>query len=140
MSTMWIGLGAVAGITWLSLWQSSAGGSLDTLSEADRKVYQDRFAKEIWPLLQRGGKDGCVGCHRTGSVTALHFSGDVGKDFRMLLQDGFFLPNDAGNLHARITDKDPQRRMPPGKRPAWLAKEAEVLRIFTLDLNRKEKK
>jgi hypothetical protein len=124
----------------LAAWQASAGGLFDRLNDPDRAVLQARFEKELWPLLQRGGKDGCVGCHRPGQVTALKFSGEVGKDFRMLVKEGFFLPNDPGSLHSRIIDKDAKRRMPPGKRIGWTAQEAELLQAFIVDLDRKQQK
>jgi len=114
--------------------------SFDHLSDADRQVFQQRFEKEVWPLLQRGGKDGCVGCHSQGKiVSSLRFRGDAGKDFAMLLKEGFFLPDDAGSLLSRVTDPDPKRRMPPGKLPAWSEADIKVLRTFVADLDRKQK-
>src|SRR5262245_5137952 len=93
--------------------------SFDKLSDADRKVFAARFQKDIWPLLHRSGKDGCIGCHQTKIVSALKFSGDIEKDFRMLLRDGFFLKGDDGSLLSRIEAKEPKRKMPPGIRPPW---------------------
>lgn len=131
------GLVAAAGLV---VWNVQAGGSFDRLDEADRQVFQKRFDKDIWPLLLRGGKDGCVGCHRGGQVTALKFSGDSPKDFRMLLKDGFFIPNDSGSLHGRITDKNQKRRMPPGQRSGLTEPEAALLQTFILDLDKKQQK
>ena len=113
--------------------------SFDHLAPADRQAFQQRFAKEIWPLLERGGKDGCVGCHTGKEGGALRLRGNADKDFAMLLKDGFFLPNDDGSLLARIVDRDPKRRMPPGKRAAWSAEDVQVLRDFVTDLDRKQK-
>src|SRR5690242_18507518 len=69
--------------------QSDQGVNFDKLSAEDRKVLQERFAQDIWPLMQRGGKDGCVGCHATPKGgQALRLSGKVEKDFPRLLKDG----------------------------------------------------
>ena len=101
---------SLLGMAALSYWclsSATAGGqNFDKLNDADRKVFAERFEREVWPLLVRGGKDGCVGCHRGGKiVSALRFSGNVDKDFLMLLKDGFFLHPDDGSLLARLTDK-----------------------------------
>src|SRR2546430_12655563 len=88
-------------------------GKFDKLSEADRKAFSERFVKEIWPLLERGGKDGCVGCHNGKKVTSLRFSGDAAKDFRMLVADGFMLKGDPGSVLERIVDKDRKLVTPP---------------------------
>src|SRR5438128_2553091 len=81
--------------------------SFDKLSDQDRKALGEIFKREVWPLLQRGGKDGCVGCHRDGKiVSALHMTGDADRDFRMLLREGFLLKDDAGSLLARIVETD----------------------------------
>jgi hypothetical protein len=101
------------------------------------QAFEERFVKEVWPLLSRNGKDGCVGCHKGKLVSALHLSGDPAKDFRMLLREGFFLVDDKGSLVGRITDKDVKRRMPL-ERPAWKEDEIAVLRKFTLDLDKKQ--
>jgi len=55
--------------------------NFDRLSDEDRKVFSQRFEKEIWPLFTRGGKDGCVGCHNAKIVSSLKFIGDPKKDF-----------------------------------------------------------
>jgi hypothetical protein len=121
--------------------ESSQGVNFDKLSAQDRKVLQERFGKEIWPLMQRGGKDGCVGCHSTSKGgQALRLSGDLGKDFPRLVKDGFFIPDDLGSLLGRMLEKDPKRRMPPDKRPGWSDKELDLLRVFVADLDKKQKK
>ena len=139
----------VVGLGW-SLHLATAGGrSFDKLTDEDRKVFAERFEREVWPLLVRGGKDGCVGCHRGGKiVSALRFSGNVDKDFRMLLREGFFLHPDDGSLLGRLIDKEPKRRMPvkqgPGNNYApadpWPDTDIQVLRQFVVDLQKKEKK
>src|SRR4051794_39027265 len=83
-------------------WVLAQGRNFDKLADADRKVLGERFKADVWPLLVRGGKDGCVGCHSGGKlVSALRFSGDPDKDFRMLLREGFFLKDDGGSLLGR---------------------------------------
>src|SRR5262249_39282848 len=113
-------------------------GKFDKLSEADRKAFGERFQKEIWPLLERGGKDGCIGCH-IARQTALRFSGDPAKDFRALVADGFMLKGDPGSLLERIIDPSPKRKMPPDDRPGWTEAEVQVLRQFVNDLDKKNK-
>ncbi len=112
--------------------------SFDRLSDEDRAAFAVRFKKEIWPLLQRNGKDGCVGCHAKGGGT-LRFSGNADKDFTMLLRDGFLLKDDPGNLVERVADPSPKRRMPPPKNgSAWKAPEAQVLRTFINDVHARQ--
>lgn len=135
---------AVFGLLALSAWGlhfAVAGGrSFDKLTDADRKVFAERFERDVWPLLVRGGKDGCVGCHRGGKiVSSLRLSGNVDKDFVTLLKEGFFLHPDDGSLVGRLTDKDPKRRMPE-KKEAWAEKDIKVVRDFVIDLQKKEKK
>jgi len=112
------------------------GQSFDKLSDDDRTAFAARFKKEIWPLLQRDGKNGCVGCHaKTGGT--LRFSGNPDKDFAKLLREGFFLKGDAGSLLERIADKDVKRRMPP-KQPAWKGADIQLLRGFVDDVQAKQ--
>jgi hypothetical protein len=114
--------------------------SFDKLSDADRQAFQARFTKEIWPLMQRNGKQGCVGCHSGKIVSALNLTGDVNKDFPMLVREGFFIPDDAGSLHGRVTDKDPERRMPRSKVGLWTDAEAKLLQAFVMDMEKKQRK
>jgi hypothetical protein len=107
------------------------------LSEEDRKVFAKRFEKELWPLLVKGGKDGCVGCHHARHNTSLRFEGDASKNFRMLLKEGFFLKDDPGSLLARVAATNKKERMPPGNRPMWREAEVKLLREFVNDLDRK---
>jgi hypothetical protein len=111
--------------------------SFDKLNDADRKLFGDRFQKEIWPLLNDGGKDGCVGCHNGKRVSTLRFRDDPEKDFRMLLKDGYLLKDDAGSLLERVVDKDRKRRMPPINLPPWSEERVRVLRGFVNDLDLK---
>lgn len=129
------------GIPGLLITAAFAGGqNFDRLPEAEKPIFQKRFEKEIWPLMTRNGKNGCVGCHSGKIVSALELTGDVKKDFPYLLKQGFFLHPDPGSLLGRITDKDNERRMPPGKRPRWTEEEIKVLREFLVDLDKKQRK
>jgi hypothetical protein len=119
--------------------RAGQGGKFDKLSAADRQMFSERFQKEIWPLLERGGKDGCVGCHNGKKVTTLRFSGDPAKDFPMLVGDGYMLRKDPGSLLERIIDKDDKRRMPPNGKPGWTDEEVKLLRDFVDDLDKKNK-
>jgi hypothetical protein len=119
---------------------ASGEPNFDHLTEADRKVFQERFVKEIWPLLERGGKNGCVGCH-TNKGNSLKFTGKADKDFRMLVKDGFFIPGDSGSILSRVTSKAPRSRMPPpGKGEPWAKSEVEVLEKFVADMAKKQQK
>jgi hypothetical protein len=124
------------------LWQAATlaqAPSFDKLSAADRQAFQKRFEKEVWPLMTRNGKQGCVGCHSGKQVTALRLTGKLNKDFPMLIKEGFFLPDDAGSLLGRVTDPDKERRMPQDQAP-WTKQEVEVLRAFVVDLDKKQQK
>lgn len=111
----------------------------DKLDETDRAAFSARFAKEVWPLLVRNGKDGCVGCHTQKHISGLRFTGMPDADFRKILRDGFFLPNDPGSMLAMVSNRDEKQRMPPGNRPRWSAEEIQRLREFVNDLAKKQK-
>ncbi|HTD78006.1 MAG TPA: hypothetical protein VK898_10250 [Chloroflexota bacterium] len=114
--------------------------NFDKLPDADRRVLGERFKQQVWPLLARGGKDGCVGCHSTPKGgPALRFSGDPDKDFRMLLRDGFFLKDDGGSLLGRIEESNKKRRMPPGPLPRWTDAEKKPLSDLVDAIDRKQK-
>src|SRR5262249_49759671 len=118
---------------------SEGGANFDFLKDQDRKVLQDRFVKDIYPMMLKDGKNGCVGCHSGKIVSSLKMSGDAEKDFRMLVKDGFFIPKDAGSVLTRIQSKDRKRRMPPpGKGDPWTKEEMEVLNKFVLDVEAKQ--
>lgn len=120
----------------------AGGPNFDFLKDADRQTLQARFAKEIWPLMQRNGKEGCVGCHqlpRTGGNMKL--TGELDKDFRMLVKDGFFIPGDAGSILAHVSSKDRKRRMPPpGKGDPWSKEEIDLLTKFVAAVEEKQQK
>jgi hypothetical protein len=118
---------------------AGGGPNFDHLSDVDRKVLQERFVKEIWPLMERGGKNGCVGCHNSKVNSALKMTGNAEKDFRMLVKDGFFIPDDTGSMLTRIDSKTPRKKMPPpGKGDPWTKAETELLQRFVADLNKKQ--
>jgi hypothetical protein len=120
---------------------SEGGANFDFLKDEDRKVLQERFVKDIYPMMLKDGKNGCVGCHSGKIVSSLKMSGDAEKDFRMLVKDGFFIPNDAGSVLTRVQSKDRKRRMPPpGKGDPWTKEEMEVLNKFVLDVEAKQQK
>jgi hypothetical protein len=119
---------------------AGSGDSFDRLSDSDRQAFQERFEREIWPLLVKGGKDGCVGCHTAKHSSTLRFSGQAADDYRALLKDGFLLEDDPGNLLARLVVKNPKARMPPGNRPPWPTADVEVLRRFIADVQKKQQK
>jgi hypothetical protein len=121
--------------------EAGKGPSFDKLSDEDRKALGERFRREVWPLLERNGKDGCVGCHRDGKiVSALHMTGDADRDFRMLLREGFLLKDDAGSLLTRVVETDRRRRMPPGKSPRWTDAETKTLRDFVEAVDQKQRR
>ena len=142
MRTRWILLGMMVFVgTSFTATLAGGGGNFDSLSDADRKVMQERFTKEIWPLLHRGEKTGCVGCHNGKIVSSLKMSGNAEKDFRMMLKDGFFIPKDAGSALTRILSKDRKQRMPPpGKGDPWTESETQILHKFVMDLDSKQQK
>jgi hypothetical protein len=113
--------------------------SFDHIPDADKPALRKRFETEVWPLLVRGGKDGCVGCHASKGGS-LRLRGTPDRDFDVMLKEGFFLPDDAGSLIGRVGDKDKKRRMPPGPRAPWTEAEIKVLRDFVVDLDKKQQK
>lgn len=121
-------------------WNQGSAGEFDRLADADRKAFGERFAKEVYPLLSKDGKDGCVGCHSGKLVSALKLTGDATKDYHFLLKEGFFDYGDKGSLLGRITDTDKERRMPLHPRESWKKADIEVLHNFVRDLAAKQKK
>jgi hypothetical protein len=138
---MFIGLLAYAACS-LAVAFGGGGPNFDHLQDADRKAMQERFAKDVWPLLERNGKEGCVGCHQLAKTGGhMKMTGSIDKDFRMLVKDGFFIPGDSGSMLAHITSKDRKKRMPPpGKGDPWTKEEVEVLAKFVADLESKQQK
>ena len=125
----------------VSISVAGGGANFDKLTDINRKVFQARFNKEIWPLLHRGGKSGCTSCHNGKVVSALKFSGNPDKDFPILLKAGFFIPGDSGSLLTRITSKNKNQMMPPpGKAERWKDADVQVLQKFVDDLEAKQKK
>ena len=125
----------------LGITLAGGGGNFDRLTDADRTVLQERFVKEVWPLMQSQGKEGCVGCHQGKIVSSLKMSGNAEKDFRMMVKEGFFIPNDSGSLLTRIKSKDRKQKMPPpGKGEPWTEAEKDVLHKFVVDLDKKQQK
>ena len=119
---------------------AAQGPNFDKLNDTDRKVLSERFTKEVWPLLNQGGKDGCIGCHNGKIVSALRFTGDPDKDFRKLLRDGFFLKDDPGSLLSRIEDRNAKRRMPPPKNGSpWPEADKKVLEAFVDAIEKKQR-
>ena len=118
------------------------GPNFDFLKDDDRKAMQERFKKELWPLMERGEKNCCVGCHvlpKTGGN--MKMTGNIDKDFRMLIKEGFFIPNDSGSMLAHILSKDRKKRMPPpGKGDPWTDAEVKVLQQFVTDLDKRQQK
>ena len=137
LAAMVVTLGSTFAVT-----LAGVGANFDTLKDDDRKTMQERFSKELWPLMTRNGKDGCIGCHtlpKTGGQ--MKMTGDMDKDFYKLVKDGFFIPGDAGSLLSHVTSKDRKKRMPPpGKGDPWTKDEVEVLRAFVADLDKKQQK
>lgn len=120
---------------------AGGGGNFDFLNDADRKVMQERFVKEIYPMMQKDGKNGCVGCHNGKIVSSLKMTGNAEKDFRMLLKEGFFIPGDSGSVLTRIQSTNRKQRMPPpGKGDPWTKEEMEVLHKFVVELDKKQQK
>lgn len=135
---MLIGLLAYAACS-LAVALAGGGSNFDSLKDADRKAMQERFAKEVWPLLERNGKAGCVGCHQLASSRGtMKLTGNLDKDFPMLVKEGFFIPGDSGSMLVQISKK---RMPPPGKGgKAWTKEEIEVLSKFVDDLEAKQQK
>jgi hypothetical protein len=120
----------------------AGGPNFDRLSDDDRKAMQERFAKELWPLMMRGDKNGCVGCHQLPKTGGnMKMTGNLDKDFRKLVKDGFFIPNDSGSIVSHVTSTDRKKRMPPpGKADPWTKDEINVLEKFVADLDKKQQK
>lgn len=109
----------------------SVGGRL---SAQDAAQLEERFAQEIWPLLDRAN-GGCVACHGANNPSQLHFAADgAGFNFKKLLGHGFFDPDNPSGLLARITTSVAEQRMPPAPAKPWTDAEITKLRVFVKEL------
>lgn len=123
-------------------WGLVHGENFDRLSDADRAAFAERFEKEVWPMLSKGGKESCIGCHAVGknNVTTLRFSGDARKDYAKILKEGYLIKGDAGSVLERIKTTRADRKMPPGKRDRVPAEEIQILERFINDMDAKQAK
>ena len=116
--------------------ETACGGTSRSPDQTDLSAaFNARFEKEVWPLMIRRDRDGCVGCHNARHRSTLKFSGEAARDFQMLLREGFFLVDDPGGLLHVVTTSNPDTHMPPGKRPSWTAEEIGTLRRFVEELS-----
>jgi hypothetical protein len=110
------------------------------LSAEDSELFEARFAKEIWPLLERAN-GGCVSCHNQNNPSQLHFSADGPEaNFKRLLAHAFLDPKNPSGFLARITTPVKERRMPPPPMKQWTPAEVTKLRSFVNDLGAKLQK
>jgi hypothetical protein len=123
------------GVGWLLADQPVPAGQL---SAADHKAFELRFQRDLWPLLSRNGKDGCVGCHHREHKSGLQFFPDADTSFQVLLTEGFFEPANPSSLLARASAPKGDGRMPPGSRPGWTDAELQTLRRFVNDLYQRQ--
>lgn len=111
----------------------TAAGSLPLAAE-DATILQDRFTREIWPLLERAN-GGCVSCHNAKNPSQLHFAAEgPAPNFKKLLAGGFFDPENPSGIMARVTTADSAVRMPPPPFKAWAEDEISLLRSFVTEL------
>jgi hypothetical protein len=104
------------------------------LAPDDAAQLEERFTREIWPLLDRAN-GGCVSCHNAQNPSQLHFSADgPGGNFKKLLSGSFFEPENPVSLLARVTSPVKEQRMPPPPMKAWTDDEVGKLRDFVTDL------
>ena len=117
----------------LALFVAWRAGADDTLKPEQpalerQDVLSERFEKEIWPVLarEREGKS-CVGCHNDENPSSLKFLPDAASNFIMLLDKGFFDPDEPISLLARVTAPDEKLRMPPQEVPPLDKDETSLL-------------
>jgi hypothetical protein len=113
----------------------SAAGSELAGSRSEEAFFQ-RFQRELWPLLTRGGEHSCVSCHDADNRSPLHFFSEPHSDFRMLRENAYFSATEPDTLLGRLTSTNPKKRMPKGKTAQpWSDREIQALRSFAADLN-----
>jgi hypothetical protein len=104
------------------------------LSPEDTDRFTERFSREVWPLMERA-EGGCVGCHGAQNPSQLHFAADgATANFKTLLSHGFFEPETAGSILARVASPLKEQRMPPPPAKPWTDEEIATLRAFVTDL------
>jgi hypothetical protein len=87
----------------------AATGAAAGLSRADVQALSDRFAKELWPVMQAN----CVGCHGQKNPSQLLLPKDPRTAFLKLLAEGFFDDENNSSLVHRISTTDEKILMPP---------------------------
>lgn len=103
---------------------------------ANQDPYQPfilRFKKEIWSLMTQA-QSNCLLCHGKKNPSQLLLLPSAEASFKRLLREHFFDPQNPSSLLARLTSKDPHRRMPPPPMMAWTEKETALLHRFMKDL------
>ena len=79
------------------------------LTPDDTKAFEDRFAKELWPLMQ----ENCVPCHGSKNASQLLLVGDSRAAFLKMLGEGFFDADNHASILERVATTDKQIIMPP---------------------------
>ncbi len=107
-----------------------AAAAAGTGPEGEERL-EDIFARDLYPLLLRGGEAGCVGCHDPSTSSDLAFVGDARSDLLMLRSGGWLDPGRPDGLLDRLSAGDPKRRMPRGEEAVpWTEEEIGLLRRF----------
>lgn len=116
--------------------KADAAQAMAAYAPEDVAAFSQRFQKDLWPLLSRN----CTGCHTATNPSQLHFTADPEANFKAMLADGHFDPENPASLLARITSPDKSAHMPPEPMKSWTDGEVAVLRAFVNDIYAKKKK
>src|ERR1051326_7513865 len=88
---------------------TKSGGDRAGLSSEDMRAFSDRFARELWPVMQAN----CVACHGQKNPSQLLLTKDPHTAFLKLLAEGFFDADNNSSLVHRVTTTDEKILMPP---------------------------
>lgn len=88
---------------------SASSNNVGGLSPEDTQVFSERFAKEVWPVMQ----ENCVSCHGQKNASQLLLLTDGRAAFLKMMGEGFFDADNHASILERVATTDKQLVMPP---------------------------
>ena len=95
----------------------------------------ERFARDVYPSIDRQGEGNCLDCHESDAVSNLVLTGDPRQDFQFLLDNHYLDQTGPDTFLSRLTTDNSDLRMPKGDdAESWSEEEIELLRQLMLSL------
>ena len=111
----------------------TASNNVGGLSPEDTQVFSERFAKEVWPVMQ----ENCVACHGQKNASQLLLLTDGKAAFLKMMGEGFFDADNHASILERVATTDKQVVMPPLSMGKLSRAQIAVFTHFSEDLKAK---